>query len=516
MNSTTTTFRHSMWPRFSSALGVLGFVLVFFVLPSCGPKKTELEQLNLTTGEASKPSFLSSWAPGDQATSTVGIKVIDLAGRPVANADVLIGSARGVPFQNNFLKTDSKGEIKVSSRDWTTPLHVTVDAAGFTRQTLLSQKPGQMVIKLNVAQLINQAKITGVVNGLPIVNGDKFVDFGLIMSSLTKADLFNFDLGTVMSPYSDTMTALGQSFAVPSNTSIPNQKEKYIFNITLDKPLYTYYVPQYGKKQLFSAAGKFEFKPAVDELRDGKPFYELVNYFNLSGGSIREIDVQSSTTTLNFPAQEINFAKKVTSKSPTISAEEVFLSLALNEVAGQFVPSSIRQMNSNETAELAVIGSAPVHLVHALKRKAEFMTDVPGNDRISVSFLPFKEGDVASMLPLIEGPQVSFRDFFSVTTPQFNKPSRMTELAFSGALADVYQKTNDGQTVTTLVRRWEIFGTGWPQQVQLPKWPLTKESGAVRQRFELNLIGGLNAPKLELGDDLVDAVTHVTRSSTDL
>ena len=55
-----------------------------------------------------------------------------------------------------------------------------------------------------------------------------------------------------------------------------------------------------------------------------------------------------------------------------------------------------------------------------------------------------------------------------------------------------------------------------PKQIQLPTWPIAKEQSATRQRFEVNLIGGLNAPKFELGDDLVESVTHVTRSSADL
>ncbi len=494
------------------------------LVSSCGPKpdsssfesnSENAHQSKLITSNQVENTFLSVWSEPDLSNTHHTIRVVDQMGRPVQQADILVGQARGVPFAGNFLKTDKSGEIRISKNDWKSNLHITAEAQGFVRQTLISQRPGNIVVKLNNAHLIEQPKIKGNVTGLPISNGDKFIDFGLVMSSLTKADLFNFDLGSVISPMSDTMSAMGQSFSVPSNTSIPKQKEKYIINITLDKPIYTFLTPQLGPKQVFVAAGRFEFKPAVDELRDGKPFYELINMFTMSGGTIRDVNVTGAETNLELPAREIEFKSKVSAKSPTILADEVFLALALNEVNGRFLPSAVRKLESNQTTELSIIGDRPVYVVNALKRKSEFLTDVPGNDRISLTFLPQNVSAQSQLLPLLENPQVSATDRITIRSAEVERPKQLTDLATSIAIADVFERTIENQKVTTLVRRWEIYSTGWTTDLQLPQWPIPKQIGAKNQRVEVNYLGGLTAPRLELGDELVNAVTHVTRASTE-
>ncbi len=488
--------------------------LTALTLLSC-EKKDDKKAAVESKAPISKQTTLSQWFAADKSEN-VAVKVVDISNRPIAGARVLIGSYQGHPFKNNYLTTDENGQVTIRRDDWTAPAHVTADATGFIRHTLLSQKPGNIILKMNLSQLRQKAKISGVVNGLPVSNGDKNIDFGLVMSSLTKADLFNFDVANVISPYSDVLSAMGQEFDVPSNVSIPNQKERYIVNITLDKPMYSLYTSTLGTKRLFSTAGRFVFKPVVDELRDGKPFYDLINYFNLTGGTLREVNVTSGETQLNFPAQELMFTKKVSVRSPKINADEVFLSLTANEVAGQLVPTGIRKLNSEETAELTSIDNAPLFLVNAIKRQAEFMGNVPGGDRITASMLPFKANLDPQLLPLIADPTLVTKDGYVATTPAVTTPAKMTRLALFAAVSDVFTETAGDKQITTLVRRWEVLGTEWPNQVALPNWPLDSQTEAnTKRRFEINLIGGLNAKTFDLGDDLVQAATHVTRSSVD-
>lgn len=487
-----------------------------FLLTTLSCEKKDDKKANINANIAiSKQAPLSYWTAASDRKQNVTINVVDSANHPISHARVLIGSHQGHPFKNNYLLTDENGQVFINRNDWTTPAHVTADATGFIRQTMLSQKPGNIVIRMSPSQLRQKAKIAGVVTGLPVADGDKNIDFGLIMSSLTKADLFNFDIANVISPYSDTLAAMGQEFDVPSNVSIPKQKERYIINITLDKPVYSLYTSNLGTKRLFAAAGRFEFKPVVDELRAGKPFYDLINYFNLSGGTLREVNVASAETPLNFPAKELNFTRKVAVKSPKINSDELFLSLAANEVSGQLVPTGVRKMNSNETAELTAIENAPLFLVNAIKRQTEFMGNVPGGDRITASMLPFKANLDPQLLPLIANPAVSNNDGYVMKTPQVTAPPQMTRLALSGAISDVFTETVGDKTITTLVKRWEVVGTDWPEQVALPNWPLDSQDQTQKKRYEVNLIGGLNAKTFELGDDLVQAATHVTRSSVD-
>jgi hypothetical protein len=486
-------------------------MIALFAFTSC--EKKDEKNVSFETTD-SKLTSVSQWFPAEKS-QPLTIMVMDQTNTPIANAQVLIGNYQGRPFKNNFLTTDNSGTVSISRDDWTTPANVTADASLFIRQTLLSQKPGNIIIRMNRAQMRQRAKISGVVSGLPIVNGDKNIDFGLVMSSLSKADLFNFDIGSVISPYSDVLSAVGQEFSVPTNVSLPSQKEKYIINITLDKPIYSLYLPSLGTKRLFATAGRFVFKPVVDELRSGKPFYELINYFDLTGGTLREINVASSETQLNFPAKELLFTKPVKVKSPKINSDEVFLSLTANELAGQLVPTGIRKLNSEESADLTVIDGSPVFLVSALKRQSEFMGNAPGDDRISASMLPYTKDFDGTLLPLIANPTIKTTDGYVVTTPAITAPSKITPLAVFAAVSDVYEDVQGDKKVTLLVRRWDVLTKQWPSQLQLPIWPLDAQPTTTKKRFEVNLIGGIDAPAQELGDDLVQSATHVTRSSID-
>lgn len=492
---------------------LIGFSLALSLF-SCEKKDDKKTNSDLSA-RITKQVLHSQWSDAVNS-QTLTIKVVDANGAPIANAQVLVGSFQGQPFKNNYLKTDKNGQVLINRNEWTTVAHVTADASNFIRQTLLSQKPGHIIIKMNPSQLRQKAKISGVVTGLPVADGDKNIDFGLIMASLTKADLFNFDISKIISPYGDTLSAMGQEFEVPSNVSIPKQKERYIINITLDKPVYTFLTSSLGTKHLFAAAGRFVFKPVVDELRDGTPFYELINYFNLTGGSLREITAAGPQTTLNFPAQELTFTKKVSVRSPKINGDELFLSLTANEVSGQLVPTGVRKMNSDETAELATVENTPLFLINAIKRQSEFLATTSGGDRITASILPFKTNLDSQLLPLISDPSIAIKDGYFITTPAVKASAQMTRLALTGAVSDVYTETVGDKVISTLVKRWEVLGTDWPNQIALPNWPLAQQNEApTKHRFEINLIGGLNAKTYELGDELVQASTHVTRSSVD-
>ena len=239
----------------------------------------------------------------ESITGQAQIKVLNSFGEPIAKARVLIGQAENSPFRGNFLETDQAGTA-IIPKEWKNPTSVTVDADGYIRQTLLNQKPGNITLKLNTRYLKQKAELKGQVTQLPVADGDKLIDFGLVMPALSKADILNFDLDQVISPYTDILTVAGQDAPLPSNVSLPKQKEKYFFNLTVEKPIYRIMAPTLGPKRFYAARGRFPFKPVVDELRAGKPFYELLNYFTLFGGGVRDIGSAGGTRLLEQTGQD--------------------------------------------------------------------------------------------------------------------------------------------------------------------------------------------------------------------
>ena len=461
-----------------------------------------------------------------QATPT--IQVFNQANQAVANAQVLIGSAVGSPFKDNFKVTDKNGFVSIS--DWAQSTHITVQAQGYIRQTLLNQKPGTFQIKLNPAYMTSRPMIKGQVTGLPVKDGDKMMDFSLVIPTIAKGDLMSFDLDSIVSPFDDEIDIIfGKKAQMPSNVSLPTQKEKYNFliSLTLSKPDHRVYATNYGQKTFYAFSGKFPFKEVMDQLNEDKQFYEVLNSFQFTNGSIREVTVTGPTSVLNIPSGEIKFEGATASvKSAPIAADEVVMLLTLNDLSGgRFVPSDVKHLEANQTASLKTIAGKPVHIVSLLKKAADYDTATQdAANRSSASMVPFKAGMQSSLLPLLPaGPTVAdVGGAYKITVPQSSNRTldsqAINELAVSVAISNINVITDGQQQVEILDRKWEVIGIGWPDVINLPVWPLedTDNSAAVKRKFEVNLIGSETNKQTDLGDDLVKAATHVTKGAADL
>ena len=482
-------------------------ILSVLVISGCSQDKKN-PQINITENYP----MVSTWKALNQEESAPSIIVIDSLNRPIANAQVLIGSAVGSPFKNNLFTTDKNGTITTIT-GWTIPAHVTADAPGFIRQTLLSQQPGLLTLKLNAVYLPTSAVVTGQVTALPVVDKDKMIDFGLVMSALTRADLLNFDLASVISPINDIMKVSSYEIPVPTNVSLPKQKESYIIGLTIEKPVYRYFSPTLGTRRLYAAAGRFPFKQVVDELRGGKPFYEVINYFDLRGGGFRDVTLNNTTTNLDIPANELSFTKPVSIASPQLNADEIFIGLTASEVSGYMIPTGMKNMASNTTVALNAIDNKPAFTVNVIKKQSEFMASTPGSDRLSASVLPYIANAKPNMLPLVSDPSVTNTNGYVITMPTAPNVAGIYSLAVTAMISDLVVSGPADKPVTEVVRKWEVLGNRWPATIQLPNWPLDQNTN--KKRFEVNFVGGTIQQDVDLGNDLVNAATHVTHSSVE-
>lgn len=454
------------------------------------------------------------------------IQVFNQANQPIPHAQIMIGESLGSPFKENLMTTDENGFIAIN--EWIEPAHVTVNAKGYIRQTLLNQKPGVLQIKLSTAYVNPRPVIKGQVTNLPVNNGDKFIDFALVIPTIAKADLLNFDLGMVISPYTDTVDIiLGQQAELPSNVSLPTQKESYaLIPVTLSKPEHRVYALTYGPKTYYALTGRFPFKTVVGELQDGKKFYEIINHFNFTTGGLRETTITAPSTVLNIPGNEIKFGAQVAVKGTMVQADEVVMSLALNDLSGgRFVPSDVKRLDPNKESKLNIISGKATHIVSLLKKQADFdQATADAADRSSASMLAYTPGMQTSLLPLMTAPAISESNGgFKIAIPQTSNVTldskTVNPLAVSVAISDITSIQDGAQKVEMLDRKWEIFGTAWPNEIQLPAWPLDSEpqiAPVIRRKFEVNLIGSQTSGQTDLGDDMVKAATHVTHAAAEL
>lgn len=437
--------------------------------------------------------------------------IINQYGERINGAQILIGDAQDVPFRNNFLTTDSTGTALAPS-EWVEPASVTVDAEGYIRQTLLNVKPGNLTIKLNAAYLSQRAEVRGQVTQLPVVNGDKLIDFSLVMPAVSKEDLLNFDIGQVISPYSDTLSAAGQSNDIPSNISLPRQNESYFINVTLDKPVYRLKSPTLGPKKLVTTRGRFVFKTVVNELRNGKPFHELINYFSILGGSIRETAIAGPQTNLDIPGNEIEFRNALNVSSPSIKSDELLLVLATNKIDNSMIPTDVKRAANGQATKLQTMGAESAHIVRVVKKTSEFMSQEPGTDRMSASLLPFSANG-GQLLPLIANPTITSTDNYTINLPTPPTTSGINPIATTASISDLVEVQDGNKRITIPNRKWEVFGLGWNQQIKLPKWPLNNLNG--RKRVEVNYVGSTSNKRTNFDDSLIENATHITHASAD-
>ncbi|MFN3697927.1 MAG: hypothetical protein ACK4VO_10850 [Pseudobdellovibrio sp.] len=498
-------------------------ISITFTIVSLGLSLTSCSRDNTSNVQNINPEefAMSRWYSRLEPSANSSIEVFNENNQPLSQATILIGLKEGQPFPGNIFQTDSNGIVNIPADLWVSAAHVTIDAPGYIRQTLLNQLPGLLQIKLKKTYLYPKAIVKGEVTQLPIENKDKMMDFGIVIPAVTKADFIGFSLDSVISPIDDKITVIGNEVKIPTNVSLPKQKESYILPITLEKPEHRVFVNQYGPKTFFALTGRFPFKPVVSELKDGKKFYEVLNLFDFTSGSLRDHNVAGPVSILNLPAGEIKFNSLANVKGASIMSDEVQVTMALNSISGKLVPSDVKRISAKETLELKTVANKPVYIVSLLKKQNDFNPMLIEADQTSASILLYEsKGLQTTLLPLINPPVVEKNNgsitvrLPSVSTETSNK-AQVYPIALSAIISNLIEIKDGNEVVIIEDRQWEIIGNQWPNEFILPSLPIKNQPGQ-RRKIDINLIGSNNQSEVNLGDDLINAATHFTHSAAEL
>lgn len=440
------------------------------------------------------------------------ISVLNERGAPLAGAKVLIGMDLDSPFSGNFLTTNSKGQV-LAPEAWIESLPVTVHASGYTRITHYSRNPGGATFRLKPLLSVDQFQASGKATGFSLRDFDGQIDFSLVLSAFTRNDLLALDLTKIISPEMDSISVMGQRIDLPSNLSVPNQRENYILPIRIEKQAYRVGLNHPIKQRLFATHGRFPFKTVVDEIRRGTPFTDLINHFSILGGVVRDVS-GAQNAILDLPINEVRFSGKLTFRTPPLSGNEVAISMAIAENDGWLLPTDIKRVVSNEVRTLSTIDQGTVSSVALLKNGSEFSGST-GLDRVSATITTPIKGSVSpEFLPLIADPDVLSIDQVRFSLPH-RRPTSVMPLATVAILSEIRDiPTSSGKTIQALVRHWEVQSPSWVQGVSLPRWPGVSFP-ATKKKWEVAFIGGKNQQPVDLGSPLMNAATHVTHSSKD-
>lgn len=496
------------------------------------------------------------------------LQVLNENAQPLAGADVLIGYDHNDPYEGNLHKTDVNGAVEIPIK-WNKNLPITVTAEGYLPATFLNMPPVDNVLQIHPQDARSAIEVRGETTHFENIKRDGKVDFALVYPALRRRQLTRFDVESVINPDFDVIKVITEELAIPSNLTLPEQKESYVLPITFNKPQYRMSFKQPGQYRMMAVHGQFPLKQVVGDLRDGKSFYEVINYFRILKAGQRDVTVNTPLADQNIPVNQIPLNKKLTVKAPTLAPDKVMLSFSLVNQGGLYFTADIKKIDPNASVDLALPANAEQSSFVSLmlsKTEAEKIGGVrpsltnstedkrnesePSNSLedpsrgLKILFQNFigllknvstdeaaqektnlnegfgglslarhsEQEPTPLFLEIVPRPTVS-GDKISVTPPPMVEG--VEPVATFVVLSEIQRQTKGRYNIEQRFRLWEIAQFGWTNELQLPKSNITLDPNK-NYRWEVLFMGrrsGHNSG--DSGEYFLDDITHVSRNSFD-
>lgn len=203
--------------------------------------------------------------------------------------------------------------------------------------------------------------------------------------------------------------------------------------MTLEKPGYRLYFNETGSQRVFAARGRFPFKDVVKELRKKTPFYDLINYFEISGGGIKDINVTKSITNVDLSVSQMNFAKKSSVTAPRFGSDETMLAVGVAQMSEYLVPTDVKRLKSGEQLQISTLDNKAL-VFSLLKNTADMESDVSGADRLSAVLIK-ADGAKPQFLPIL--PDIRIAGNGDVVIPKISSVGGVHALATYSVLSEM-------------------------------------------------------------------------------
>lgn len=507
------------------------FLLTLIALTgvSCADQHNSLENLKAKSFETAKERVYLS------ANQT--LQVVDADGTPIGSAEVMVGHQPGDPFSGNVLKSDQNGLVEIPSL-WKAELPVTVTAPGYVAKTIPAMTPQPATIHLSQQEGHSNFEIKGDTTQFGRLITDGKVDFALVMPTLSRNQLLNFDVSMMVSPEMDKISVIGNEADIPSNVTLPEQTENYIFPVRLNKPTYRNFVRDPGTYQFFASRGNFPIRKVVDDIRAGKSIFEEINYFNFIGGGFKNVTINGDIAGQDIAVNELTFNATIPVKAPAFADDKMIISISLAEKNGLMTPFDLKRLTSSMTLNLKTVANWGASIVVSLMLPNTATNQKPVIDMELIKAWPLG-------VPLLINPMAN-QDFSELSfnvqsangavTPSFieglkkpvatssqlkmtvpARPSGMNAVATYAVLSEIETIGSGNLKSERRTRLWEMMSPGWVSAVDLPKFSLQKNPNRT-YRWDVMFMGStlpIGTPIIV--DDKVDLskITHVTRNATD-
>lgn len=482
------------------------------------------------------------FAVGTSAYAADQITVVDESNKPVANATIMLGYEPGNPFKDNVFHTDSNG-VAGAPDDWKAALPLTVQADGFITSTVPVAMPGMQTLVITHQEPQTEFEVKGMTTGYGNLITDGKVDFGMVIPGIRRDQMLSFDVASIVSPRGDQIDIIGNKVDIPSNIALPRQRENYVFPITFDKPAYRMYVRQPGQYTVGITHGQFPLQRVVNDIRNGKSFLDVVNYFEFKQGGSRAVDVQGNTAGIDMAVNSYQFGSAFSVQAPAYDSKLAMISLGLVEQGDVFLPTDVKRltpgqklnMKTNNTIGPASLLSVLIENVQKLTLADGLVTQAfgplleqlkpmaqpapraatPDFNKMSFALVPASGGAAPQFLPLVNPPTLNGQ-IMNFEIPAL--PNGLAGAAMYLTLSEIELIPNGNVNIERRTRLWEVWSEAWLNQMEMPKIAINRKSDR-KYRWEVlflarpaNFVGEKNVgPRVDL-----KSITHATRNSVDI
>lgn len=481
---------------------------ILLITISCTKKSSDPEQNQDTKTNPQKNETIG-------ASESLVIQISNDQGQMIPDARLLLGDLNTAG--TNWLAANENGQIAIP-KAWTQNQDVTVDAPGYTRVTVKDQAPKAVNIVLRKKSLLPLLSLRGTVSGITTKDKDGYIDFGIVLDSMTRYDLLNFSVNKIVSPWTEKISAAGFDFPVPQNIYIPKQKESYFISVTIQKPWFNLNYDTYGNKSIYTIQGRFPMKKVISEVQNKKPYYELVNLFEFSSAGQLPYGFSSIIPSPIVESTQFKLDKAYTITAPKVAQGQVALGISAFKENFTFQPLDVKYMQSEQSTKFKSTATTTPYFIGVIKNSNEFEGDSATTERMSVSI----DSPSAPMtyLPLMNQPT-----WVSTSNLQIDMPSILpTDYEDQGMVVVVSELQNlnlpDGKTAKYKIPVWEIHAPQWANYLAIPN---IDTPSTTPKRVEVTLLAkkvdnsGQQNPVtiISTNEERVENSTHFTKSARD-
>jgi hypothetical protein len=378
----------------------------------------------------------------------------------------------------------------------------------FSSETYQNLNSANLPDDVHLITSLNNYELSGTTTGYGNLRTDGIADFGLVLKSFTRPDLFQLELNDLMSTEFDKITVIGNDIELPSNVALPQQKERYILSINLNKPNYKVQFKEHEDQKLVLLHGQFPFDDVVKGFRNDQPLLKLANKFNIVSFSEYSFEnpLSFSKFKLDLIAGQNIHSNFVQIQAPrTFPSDYSYVVVALDLVSNAYLANNLTVLAPNEIKNLKItanntqIFSGLIHETFADPTSSSLLKHKMSLRLNSVN------SPSTELLGFIEN--LSYKsDVLSYTLPNSRS---LNEIGLAYNIFEIDQKNKE-----TIIYQNFILGD-WPNSLDLSFFEILRKPN-LKYRIEVYLTAAEHIKNATNFDEIFEYAELVTRNTTNL